>query len=141
VELVSYVYNENVALDYGLLSLLYVGGFLVIICYCMLYLKFIKLMRIFPELSRQVHPFFVFMIAILSIKFILLGFWEFDSKLNQEDQRQVDGAVYFTNIGIEILFNILLIYYQVTCNKRQTLIDGKINTSDRSSKTVAYDNS
>lgn len=82
-------------------------------------------MRSFPDLRRQVHPFFVFMIAILSIKFMLIGVWEFDSKINTV---QADRAVFLTNIGIEILFNILLIYYQVTCNKRQALIDGQNQT-------------
>ena len=82
-------------------------------------------MRSFPDLRRQVHPFFVFMIAILSIKFMLIGVWEFDSKINTV---QADRAVFLTNIGIEILFNILLIYYQVTCNKTQALIDGHNQT-------------
>ena len=80
-------------------------------------------MRSFPDLRRQVHPFFVFMIAILSIKFMLVGVWEFDSKIN--NTLQADYAVFLTNIGIEILFNILLIYYQVTCNKRQAVIESQ----------------
>ena len=125
IDLLSYAYNSNDALDYIFLILLYVMGFGVIVCYLVLYRKFIKLMRSFPDLRRQVHPFFVFMIAILSIKFMLIGVWEFDSKINTV---QADRAVFLTNIGIEILFNILLIYYQVTCNKRQALIDGHNQT-------------
>ena len=106
IDLISYVYNTNDALDLTTLLLLYALGLGVIICYCVLYTKFIQLMRSYPDLRRQVHPFFVFMIAILSIKFILNGFWEFD--LNTAS---ADLAVFYTNIAIEILFNILLIYY------------------------------
>ena len=123
IDLLSYVFNSNDALDYTFLILLYVMGFGVIVCYLVLYQKFIKLMRSFPDLRRQVHPFFVFMIAILSIKFMLVGVWEFDSKIN--NTLQADYAVFLTNIGIEILFNILLIYYQVTCNKRQAVIESQ----------------
>jgi hypothetical protein len=82
IDLLSYAYNSNDELDYIFLILLYIMGFGVIVCYLVLYRKFIKLMRSFPDLRRQVHPFFVFMIAILSIKFMLIGVWEFDSKIN-----------------------------------------------------------
>jgi hypothetical protein len=123
VDLISYVYNTKYdSLDISTLLLLYALGLGVIICYFLLYAKFIRLMHSYPDLRRQVHPFFVFMIVILSIKFILNGFWEFDLRINTV---QADLAVFYTNIGIEILFNILLIYYQVTCNKRQAVIDSQ----------------
>jgi|LakMenEpi03Aug12_release.lakeMendotaPanAssembly.Ray.scaffolds.fasta_scaffold226120_1 hypothetical protein len=63
------------------------------------------------------------MILILVVKQVFAVLWNFDRKWEiKKDTGALDLTILYINLTIEIAFNILLVYYQVSCNQRQASI-------------------
>ncbi len=54
--------------------ILVIFGLAVLVCYCLMYVAFVLLMKKNPDLqplSKQINLFFIFMMFILLVKFVL----------------------------------------------------------------------
>ena len=97
--------------------ILLVFGGMVILSYCSLFISFkIFIARNieYRSLNQTINPFFIFMIFILFVKEVLNIVYQFRHDSLSELPSKIE---FYTNIGIEIIFNLLLIYYQIQFSK------------------------
>lgn len=101
-------------------------GGMVILSYCSLFISFkIFIARNieYRSLNQTINPFFIFMIFILFVKEVLNIVYQFRHDSLSELPSKIE---FYTNIGIEIIFNFLLVYYQIQFSKNDDDIQNDI---------------
>ena len=101
-------------------------GGMVILSYCSLFISFkIFIARNieYRSLNQTINPFFIFMIFILFVKEVLNIVYQFRHDSLSELPSKIE---FYTNICIEIIFNFLLVYYQIQFSKNDDDIQNDI---------------